>query len=150
MTQSEMINFGEKLKEYRKSKGLTQEALANILGVQKAAISKYEKGRIKKIPTHTLYELAIILEIPQKDLPANSENLFSNIDWPDIVKTYNKRVNLADSIIPLLFFTPESEEVTLIPNYLETQKYFILDKQLIDEQTLTQIKTYIDFILSQR
>lgn len=150
MTQNEMIIFGEKLKNYRKKKGLTQEELAAIIGVQNSAISKYEKGRIKQIPAHILYELAIILDIPSEEFPSSQQSLICNIDWPNIVKTYNKRVNLADNIIPLLFFTPESAEVTLIPNYLETQKYFILDKQLIDEQTLTQIKTYIDFILSQR
>lgn len=150
MPQDEMIAFGEKLKKYRKQKGLTQEELAALVGVQNSAISKYEKGRIKQIPAHILYELSVILDIPFEEFPHNRQSLICNIDWPDIVKTYNKRVNLADSIIPLLFFTPESAEVTFIPHYIETSKYFILDKQLFDEQALTQIKTYIDFILSQR
>ncbi len=34
---------GERLRKLRKSKGLTQEQLGNILGVKKASISSYEK-----------------------------------------------------------------------------------------------------------
>ncbi len=35
-----------RLKELRRAKGLTQEDIARILGVQKAAICKYETGRV--------------------------------------------------------------------------------------------------------
>lgn len=34
-----------RIKEWRKKKGLTQEELGNLINVQKAAISKYELGR---------------------------------------------------------------------------------------------------------
>ena len=39
------MEFGEKLCELRKSKGLTQEELAKDLYVSRTAISKWESGR---------------------------------------------------------------------------------------------------------
>lgn len=49
---------GERLKELRLSKGLTQEELGNILGVTKASICCYEKGT----RTPTLENLLDIVE----------------------------------------------------------------------------------------
>ena len=39
-----MVNFGSKIKELRLEKGLTQQQLANLLGVAVSAISSYESG----------------------------------------------------------------------------------------------------------
>lgn len=38
------MNFGQRLKELRKRKGLYQEDIALILGVTRQAISQYERG----------------------------------------------------------------------------------------------------------
>lgn len=43
ITQSR--NFGYNLRRIRRMRGVTQEALGREIGVQKSAISKYEKGR---------------------------------------------------------------------------------------------------------
>ena len=39
------MDIGQKIKEARIAKGMTQEELGKILGVQRSAIAKYEKGR---------------------------------------------------------------------------------------------------------
>lgn len=38
------MNFGEKLKEIRKTQGLSQEQLAEKIGVSRQAITKWETG----------------------------------------------------------------------------------------------------------
>ncbi|MBO7150968.1 MAG: helix-turn-helix transcriptional regulator, partial [Clostridia bacterium] len=39
------MDIGAKIKAARLAKGMTQEELGAILGVQKSAIAKYESGR---------------------------------------------------------------------------------------------------------
>lgn len=47
-----MINFAEKIKEYRERKLLTQTELAKILGVGMVSVSRWESG--KHEPTMTM------------------------------------------------------------------------------------------------
>ena len=57
-----MLVLGKRLSDLRKEKGLSQEALANKLGISKASISCYESG--KKKPTYErLTEIAYVLEV---------------------------------------------------------------------------------------
>lgn len=39
-----MSNFSERLRELRLERGLTQEAVANIIGVKRYSVYTYEKG----------------------------------------------------------------------------------------------------------
>lgn len=39
------VSFGERLREIRKEKGLTQEAFAQLLGTSKQVLSRYETGQ---------------------------------------------------------------------------------------------------------
>ena len=39
------VSFGERLREIRKEKGLTQDALAQLLGTSKQVLSRYETGQ---------------------------------------------------------------------------------------------------------
>ncbi len=50
--------MGEILKELRLEKGLTQEEVGKIIGVQKAAIQKYEKGDVENIKRSSIEKLA--------------------------------------------------------------------------------------------
>ena len=60
-----MLN--EKIKQYRKSKGYTQETLAQQLGVVRQTVSKWEKGF--SVPdAELLQRLAEVLEVGVDDL----------------------------------------------------------------------------------
>ena len=56
------MTMGERIKLLRKEHNLTQEELGAKIGVQKAAIQKYEKGTVKNIKRDSLIKLATILE----------------------------------------------------------------------------------------
>lgn len=60
--------MGQKIKEARKKKGLTQEELGNIVGVQKSAIAKYENGRVVNIKRSTLQKIASTLNLRPSEL----------------------------------------------------------------------------------
>lgn len=62
------MEIGQKIKEARLSKGLTQEELGKIVGLQKSAIAKYENGRVVNIKRSTLQKLAIALDLKGSDL----------------------------------------------------------------------------------
>lgn len=61
-----MKPLGEKIKDARKSKGMSQDDLADKLGVNRVSISNYEKG--KNNPTHNnLLKLSAILGVQLLD-----------------------------------------------------------------------------------
>ena len=116
------MEFHEKLQELRKSKGLTQEELAEALYVSRTAISKWESGRgypsidsLKEISSYfsvTIDELLSsdrLLSIAEKENKANLQNLcdilFGMIDvcsfilivlplYPNMVNGHIYSVNL--------------------------------------------------------
>ena len=62
------MDIGQKIKQARIAKGLTQEELGNIVGLQKSAIAKYENGRVVNIKRSTLQKLAQALDLRGSDL----------------------------------------------------------------------------------
>jgi transcriptional regulator with XRE-family HTH domain len=62
------MEIGQKIKEARLQKGLTQEELGKIVGLQKSAIAKYENGRVVNIKRSTLQKLALALDLRGSDL----------------------------------------------------------------------------------
>ena len=73
------MTTGERIKMLRKEHNLTQEELGAKIGVQKAAIQKYEKGTVKNIKRDSLIKLAQCLDtspeylLGWEDMPNNVE-----------------------------------------------------------------------------
>ena len=62
------MDIGQMIKEARMSKGLTQEELGKLVGVQKSAVAKWENGRVVNIKRSHLQKLAIALDMKGSDL----------------------------------------------------------------------------------
>lgn len=62
------VNIGNIIKKARIKKGLTQEELGKMVGVQKSAIAKYENGRIVNIKRSTLQKISSALNIRPSEL----------------------------------------------------------------------------------
>lgn len=57
-----MVEFGEKLRQLRKSKKLTQQQLASLIGVKNSVISFYEVG--DRVPSpEIIKKLAVALHV---------------------------------------------------------------------------------------
>ena len=52
------MNTGDVIKKLRKEHKLTQEQLGDIVGVQKSAIAKYERGSIVNLKRETIEKMA--------------------------------------------------------------------------------------------
>lgn len=67
------MDIGLKIKTARQAKGMTQEELGEILGLQKSAIAKYESGRVVNIKRSTLKKISDVLDIPPFELVFDEE-----------------------------------------------------------------------------
>ena len=61
------IHVGQRIRLYRKTKGMTIEVFAGMIGKSKATVSKYENGDIS-IDIETLFAIAQALEVPVSQL----------------------------------------------------------------------------------
>ena len=57
------MTTSERIRQARKDAGLTQEQLAQKLGVQHSVISKYERGRVVNLKREKIAELASALNV---------------------------------------------------------------------------------------
>ena len=78
------MEIGQKIKKARLERGLTQQELGDIVGVQKSAIAKYENGRVVNIKRSTLQKIAKALNIRPSELlfndtPKDAANLHVRI-----------------------------------------------------------------------
>lgn len=55
------MEMGERIKRLRIERGMTQEELGKAVGLQRAAINKYEKGIVENIKRTTIVKLAEVL-----------------------------------------------------------------------------------------
>ena len=65
------MEIGQRIKKARLERGLTQQELGDIVGVQKSAIAKYENGRVVNIKRSTLQKIASALNIRPSELLFN-------------------------------------------------------------------------------
>ena len=75
------MTIGEKIKRLRKERGMTQEELGAAVGVQKAAINKYETGIVINLKRDMIAKLARALDVNPVWL------LDENEEWPPMPST---------------------------------------------------------------
>lgn len=63
-----MMNIGEKVREIRTNKGMTQKAVAEAASLSTTFITLLEGGKYQDIETRTLIALAKALEVEISDL----------------------------------------------------------------------------------
>lgn len=91
------MDIGKLIKDARIEKGLTQEELGALVGVQKSAIAKYENGRVVNIKRSTLQKLAkaldlkgsdLIIESNPKEAASLSARVLTDSDLREVVDLY--------------------------------------------------------------
>ena len=75
------MTIGDKIKRLRKERGMTQEELGNLIGVQKAAINKYETGIVVNLKRDVIARLAKALDVNPVWL------MDENDGWPPVPST---------------------------------------------------------------
>lgn len=101
------MEFGDKLQQLRKQKGWTQEELAGLLFVSRAAVSKWESGRGYP-EIDSLKAISKLLSVSVDDL-LSGEDLISLAENEQKEKAYRTRnlvYGILDCMVVLLFFLP--------------------------------------------
>ena len=160
--------FGEKIKLYRENKKMTQNEVADILGVSSATISKYESGALEP-NIESLKRLSELFEISIDELLNDEKKKFdiSKINVLDILREqkemklkgnlyHNTQIifayntnhiegnQLTEDQTRYIFETNtilfEGETVASVDDILETSNHFKLVDYMIDkaEETLTE------------
>jgi|Deesub1362B_J571_1020462.scaffolds.fasta_scaffold00100_19 transcriptional regulator with XRE-family HTH domain len=123
MKKSWNKKLGEKIKELRKSRGISQMELAENLGISYQQIQKYEKGK-SSLSAYRLYQIASFLNIPisfffeeEKDLISENKEKYEilpslNKEEKNLLKKFRKIKNrkIHQIIIKLLEAIVEVEE----------------------------------------
>ncbi len=93
--------MGERIKRLRLSKGLTQEELGRKVGLQRAAINKYEKGNVENMKRTIIGELSSFFGVTPAYLMALSDHDYDINDVFDRLNDKNKEnvYNYAESIL---------------------------------------------------
>ena len=66
-TDERMIAFGRRVREVRKSKGISQERLAEMAGIDRSYMGNIERGE-KNVTLKKVYEICDALDIEIQDL----------------------------------------------------------------------------------
>lgn len=72
-------SLGTKIRELRMIAGLSQEELGRRVGVQRAAINKYEVGSVTNIPIATIEKLASVFDVSPTYLVGWNDELMSTL-----------------------------------------------------------------------
>ena len=90
------MDTGELIRNLRVEKGLTQEELGNLLGLKKAAINKYEKGRVENIKRSVIEKMAEIFEVSPCSILGYTEDIKQpstppiSLEEQKLLKSFNK------------------------------------------------------------
>lgn len=67
--------IGERIRQHRKNKKITQTQLGAGIGVDKVTIANYESGKIKVIPFEKRAQMSSVLNIPVSELLYDNEKM---------------------------------------------------------------------------
>ena len=90
------INFSEKLKQLRKNKGITQQALANAIGEKRSIIANYESNNSTP-GFEILNKLSNYFNVPVGYLTGKTNSLVSEYSF----KTLEDYINILPNQKPL-------------------------------------------------
>lgn len=73
------MNIGDYIKKLRKENGYSQEELGRLLGVQRAAVNKWECNKVKNLKRETIKKLSEIFNVPPSSFIDDEYLSYTNI-----------------------------------------------------------------------
>lgn len=85
------MDIGEYIKQLRTKKGISQEELGKVVGVQRAAVQKWEAGKVQNLKRSTIKKLAEYFNVSPVNFISNDDIMSDNI----ILSSHEKAVIMA-------------------------------------------------------
>lgn len=117
--------FGEKIREIRKKKGLSQRQLGEKMGVKQQTVAQYEKA-IEQPKLLTVRKLAEALDVPLSDLINNWEKITADEWAKDLSDTAQKGLNSFHTIAAHFdgdeYTDEELEEIRKFAEFIKSKR----------------------------
>jgi transcriptional regulator with XRE-family HTH domain len=128
------MNEGSRIKDVRKTVGLTLDAFGNRLGVSKAAISRLENG-FNALTDQMCIAICREFSVNEQWLRTGEGEMFSSSLYDELDKVVEK-YHLNDKAGEMLrkFVELPQEDMEVIYNYMEKVVNAILEKQAKEEK----------------
>ena len=88
------VSAGQRIRELRRSRGMTQQELGDLLGVKNAAIHKYEKGLVVNLKRETVAKMAEIFGVTPAYIMGFSAETMSEKDVKPLGELRRQRIPL--------------------------------------------------------
>lgn len=82
------MDIGEYIKQLRTKKGISQEELGKVVGVQRAAVQKWEAGKVQNLKRGTIKKLADYFNVSPVNFISNDDIIPNNV----ILSSHEKAV----------------------------------------------------------
>ena len=116
------MEMGDIIRQLRLQRGLTQEELGKVIGVQKSAIRKYESGMVENMKRSSIKKLADFFNVSPSFLMGMEENINYGVNNGIIGNNNNN-----NHIIPKESLSPIDEAIlTICKSLPEKQKGDVL------------------------
>ncbi len=125
------MNVGVYIKKLRLDAGYSQEELGQLLGVQRAAVQKWESGKVQNLKRETIYRLAELFSVPTSsffadDESANGSNKSRGVltaNEAALLHAYRSDTGLRTTVNWLLNAIPQEREryITMLADEIRTE-----------------------------
>lgn len=125
------MTMGEYIKQLREERGWTMEELGKKVGVNRAAVQKWEKGTVENIKRSTIKELSKVFGVSPCDLMCWDEEPKTQRIQEEVIvcelfeKCYGKEAFKAVSIFLELDELDRGKIVERMETLLEAEKYSV-------------------------
>ena len=91
-----MENFGERIRELRKERGITNYEMAERLGISRNTLTNWERGTKEPHSVEILEEMAKVLNVPLEILLVDKKTV--NLENNPAIISLNERITRLESI----------------------------------------------------
>lgn len=100
------METGEYIKSLRTKKGISQEELGKVVGVQRAAVQKWEAGKVQNLKRSTIKKLADYFKVSPISFIDDDNSMFNNINLSfhekEVITAYRNHPEMQSAVDRLL------------------------------------------------